>query len=72
MWPTLRSPPGQFGGGDIATEEAFFAGQVPATGSFLRALIATGVILVDEDGVLRGRRFHEARTQRQLRGGDVP
>lgn len=45
-----QNPPGQFGTGDAATEAAFIAGTVPATGSFLRALIATGVIIVDEDG----------------------
>src|SRR5688500_16034275 len=44
-----QNPPGQFGGEDAAYEEAFFAGEVPATGSFLRAVIATGVIIVDED-----------------------
>jgi hypothetical protein len=31
-------------------EMAFFRGEVPATGSDLRALIAVGVILVDENG----------------------
>ena len=45
-----QNPPGQFGGKDAAYEEAFFAGEVPATGSFLRAVIATGVIIVDENG----------------------
>lgn len=38
-------------------ELAFFLGQVPATGSDLRALIATGVILVDEDGFFAGVDF---------------
>jgi hypothetical protein len=35
-------------------ELAFFLGQVPATGSELRALIGTGVILVDDDGFFAG------------------
>jgi hypothetical protein len=52
-----QNPPGQFGGGDAATEEAFFAGEVAATGSFLRAVIATGVVLVDEDGFFAGVDF---------------
>lgn len=52
-----QNPPGQFGFGDVATEEAFFLGQVAATGSFLRAVIATGVILVDEDGFFAGVDF---------------
>lgn len=49
----LQNPPGQFTGGE-AREAAFFAGQVPATGSFLRAVIATGLVLVDEDGFFAG------------------
>ena len=40
-----------------ADEGAFFAGLVPATGSELRALIATGVILVDENGFFAGLDF---------------
>ena len=52
-----QNPPGQFGGGDLATEEAFFNGEVAATGSFLRAVIATGVVLVDEDGFFAGLDF---------------
>ena len=40
-----------------ADEGAFFAGLVPATGSELRALIATGVILVDENGFFVGLDF---------------
>jgi hypothetical protein len=52
-----QNPPGQFGFGDAATEEAFFNGEVAATGSFLRAVIATGVILVDEDGFFAGVDF---------------
>ena len=59
-----QNPPGQFGFGDVATEEAFFNGEVPATGSFLRAVIATGVILVDEDGFFAGVDF----TRRALNG----
>ena len=51
-----QNPPGQFKGG-AAMEEAFFFGQVPATGSFLRAVIATGVILVDADGFFAGIDF---------------
>lgn len=51
-----QNPVGQFKGG-AAMEEAFFAGQVAATGSFLRAVIATGVILVDEDGFFAGVDF---------------
>jgi hypothetical protein len=35
-------------------EEAFFNGLAPATGSELRALIATGVIVVDENGFFAG------------------
>jgi hypothetical protein len=54
---TTQNPPGQFGFGDAATEEAFFNGDVAATGSFLRAVIATGVILVDEDGFFAGVDF---------------
>jgi len=54
---TTQNPPGQFGLGDAATEEAFFNGEVAATGSFLRAVIATGVILVDEDGFFAGVDF---------------
>jgi hypothetical protein len=38
-------------------ELAFFLGLVPATGSDLRALIASGVILVDEDGFFAGVDF---------------
>ena len=45
-------------------EEAFFLGQVPATGSDLRALIAAGVIQVDENGFFAG--FDE--TSPALRG----
>jgi hypothetical protein len=52
-----QNPPGQFGAGDATTEAAFFNGQVAATGSFLRAVIATGVILVDEDGFFAGVDF---------------
>jgi hypothetical protein len=37
--------------GQVPEDElAFFLGQAPATGSDLRALIATGVIVVDENG----------------------
>jgi len=54
---TTQNPPGQFGFGDAATEEAFFSGEVAATGSFLRAVIATGVVLVDEDGFFAGVDF---------------
>jgi len=54
---TTQNPPGQFGLGDASTEEAFFNGEVAATGSFLRAVIATGVILVDEDGFFAGVDF---------------
>ena len=54
-----QNPPGQFKGGE-ATEIAFFLGQVPATGSFLRAVIATGVILVDENGFFAGVDFTRA------------
>jgi len=49
----LQNPVGQL----PADEGAFFAGLVPATGSDLRALIATGVILVDEDGFFAGVDF---------------
>lgn len=52
-----QNPPGQFGGEDLAFEEAFFNGEVAATGSFLRAVIATGVVLVDEDGFFAGVDF---------------
>lgn len=52
-----QNPPGQFGFGDVATEDAFFHGDVPARGSFLRAVIATGVVLVDEDGFFAGVDF---------------
>lgn len=52
-----QNPPGQFGGEDVAFEEAFFRGEVAATGSFLRAVIATGVVLVDEDGFFAGVDF---------------
>ena len=52
-----QNPPGQFGFGDIETEEAFFNGEVAATGSFLRAVIATGVIIVDDDGFFAGVDF---------------
>ena len=52
----LQNPVGQFEGG-AETEAAFFQGLVPATGSFLRAVIATGVILVDEDGFFAGVDF---------------
>jgi hypothetical protein len=48
-----QNPVGQFKGG-AETEEAFFSGEVAATGSFLRAVIATGVILVDENGFFAG------------------
>ena len=48
-----QNPVGQFKGGG-ALEAAFFAGQAPATGSFLRAVIATGLVLVDEDGFFVG------------------
>lgn len=54
-----QNPPGQFKGG-AALEEAFFLGEVPATGSFLRAVIATGVVLVDEDGFFAGVDFTRA------------
>lgn len=33
---------------------AFFAGLVPAAGSDLRSVIATGIVLVDEDGFFVG------------------
>ena len=52
-----QNPPGQFGGQDVAFEEAFFSGEVAASGSFLRAVIATGVVLVDEDGFFAGFDF---------------
>ena len=55
-----QNPPGQFGGKDAAYEEAFFLGEVPATGSFLRAVIATGVVLVDDDGFFAGVDFSRA------------
>jgi hypothetical protein len=51
-----QNPPGQFKGGE-AMELAFFNGQVAATGSFLRAVIATGVILVDANGFFAGVDF---------------
>lgn len=51
-----QNPPGQFKGGEAA-EIAFFSGQAPATGSFLRAVIATGVVLVDQDGFFVGVDF---------------
>ena len=51
-----QNPPGQFKGGE-ATELAFFNGEVAATGSFLRAVRATGVILVDADGFFAGVDF---------------
>ena len=56
---TGQNPVGQFKGG-AAMEEAFFLGQVPATGSFLRAVIATGVILVDANGFFAGVDFTRA------------
>jgi len=41
--------------GQVPEDElAFFLGQAPATGSDLRALIATGVIVVDENGFFAG------------------
>ena len=41
--------------GQVPDDElAFFLGLVPATGSDLRALIGTGVILVDADGFFAG------------------
>ena len=49
----LQNPIGQFKGG-AELEAAFFAGQAPATGSFLRAVIATRLVLVDEDGFFVG------------------
>jgi len=52
-----QNPPGQFGTGDAAMEEAFFTGEVAATGSFLAAVIATGVVLVDDDGFFAGVDF---------------
>jgi hypothetical protein len=55
-----QNPPGQFGLGDAETEVAFFNGEVAATGSFLAAVIATGVILVDEDGFFAGVDFSVA------------
>jgi hypothetical protein len=33
---------------------AFFAGTIPATGSDLRSVIATGIVLVDADGFFVG------------------
>jgi hypothetical protein len=54
-----QNPVGQFKGG-AATEAAFFNGEVAATGSFLRAVIATGVILVDENGFFAGVDFTRA------------
>jgi hypothetical protein len=33
---------------------SFFAGLVPATGSDVRSVIATGIVLVDEDGFFVG------------------
>lgn len=48
-----QNPPGQV----PPDELAFFFGQVPATGSDLRALIATGVILVDANGFFAGIDF---------------
>jgi len=41
-------------------ELAFFRGLAPATGSDLRALIATGVILVDANGFFAGVDFTRA------------
>jgi len=49
----LQNPVGQL----PDDEAAFFNGDVPATGSDLRAVIATGVILVDEDGFFAGVDF---------------
>ena len=48
-----QNPPGQV----PPDELAFFFGLVPATGSDLRALIATGVILVDANGFFAGIDF---------------
>ena len=48
-----QNPPGQV----PPDELAFFQGLVPVSGSHLRALIATGVILVDEDGFFAGLDF---------------
>jgi hypothetical protein len=67
-----QNPPGQFGFGDAATEEAFFAGEVPATGSFLRAVIATGVILVDEDGFFAGVDFSRPALNGSSGAGKCP
>jgi hypothetical protein len=55
-----QNPPGQFGFGDEATEFAFLNGEIPATGSLLRAVIATGVVLIDEDGFFAGVDFTRA------------
>ena len=48
-----QNPPGQV----PPDELAFFLGQAPVSGSELRALIATGVILVDADGFFAGIDF---------------
>jgi hypothetical protein len=48
-----QNPPGQV----PPDELAFFFGQVPVSGSELRALIATGVILVDANGFFAGIDF---------------
>jgi hypothetical protein len=48
-----QNPPGQV----PPNELAFFQGLVPVSGSHLRALIATGVILVDDDGFFAGLDF---------------
>lgn len=48
-----QNPPGQV----PPDELAFFFGLTPVSGSELRALIATGVILVDADGFFAGIDF---------------
>lgn len=67
-----QNPPGQFGKYDLAYEEAFFSGEVPATGSFLRAVIATGVVLVDEDGFFAGVDFSRPALNGSSGAGKCP
>ena len=69
---TTQNPPGRLGSGDTATEEAFFNGDVAATGSFLRAVIATGVILVDEDGFFAGVDFTRPALNGSWGAGELP
>jgi hypothetical protein len=51
----LQEPVGLTPAGETFPNYSFFAGTAPATGSEFRSVIATGIVLVDEDGFFVGQ-----------------